>query len=566
MEKRIDQTKKTNKNPISRSGQKNEQARKRTGSSGVEQRKKRVVSGRTEQRHSSVKRSAPRPGPDKQATSHTRKPVKKSAVRRKRVTSTQVIVFFVGVIFVGYLVGYAADRASRPSIAYATIENGSIDIPMIHRGIIIRDEVVYKAGQKGFVYYSVADKEKVKAGTSVCQIIDEAVTASLTESLGELEQNIMVKQKQRTDITAYQSDVKKTNKIIKDSIDGSIYKLLGSDISLIYTIRADLDKNINLRNQKLLNEDRGSVSDLVEQKAALELSISENTEVIKANEGGIIVYLTDGMEEALTLDKLDNITLEQTTMYVEAKYDVQGSQIESGDNVFKIIASSEWYIASYLDNGLTINYKEGDAQTIYVELNGLYQELPVTISRINRGAEKTYVSYKATKSMLDYADVRSVGFKTESSVYTGLKIPNTAIIDRTFINVPNKYITVDNAGVKSVTRRDANGDARISINSQSRTDEAYTYVSKDSGGLILGDRLVSPDDNELLYSLEETSNVNGIFRVNNGIAEFVPIYHEGELKENSGYCILDPAINPRLKVQDRIIPEPKNIVDGQKIN
>lgn len=508
------------------------------------------------------RKSTARPRPKKTRTSVKKKP-------KKNGGSSHILVGFIGMLFVAYVVGYFINRVNKPEIVFATVENGSIDLPVVYNGIIIRDEEAYTADKAGTVYFAVSDRERVKKGTVVCRISNEEIVGGLSESLSEVEKSIMEMQQRRSDITIFAADTERLNKLIKESVDDNVYKFIGSDFLNMYSLREEIDKNLTLRNQKLLNEDRGSISTLVQEKDGIETRINENIAVMTSREGGVVSYQTDGLENVLTFDNLLEIREEQTTMIAPEPTEARGQQVEPSQRVFKLIKSNEWYMAAYLDNKVTATYKENAQQTLYVNKDGKggeFNPMSFTVSKIIKQDDtKSCVLFKASRDILSFADIRSLEFKTERSVYSGLKVPNTAIIDRTFLKVPKEYVRKDKYEISSVIKREPGGDVKINISPQSSSDESYIYISTDFRSLLPGNIIVSPDNTETTLTLSETVNMRGLFRVNNGLAEFVKVNVDGEILENSGYCVLDPGLNPSLRAQDRIIPEPRNIIDGQMV-
>ena len=116
---------------------------------------------------------------------------------------------------------------------------------------------MYNTDKAGIISYNVADNEKVKKGTVVCSIKDEAVVAQMQKSLDDINEQIMKIQSERKDISVYSDDIKKYNSQIKDLIDENAldyaYLKLGKIYELENTVQKELDtKEINIYLVKIV--------------------------------------------------------------------------------------------------------------------------------------------------------------------------------------------------------------------------------------------------------------------------------------------------------------------------
>ena len=74
----------------------------------------------------------------------------------------------------------------------------------------------------------------------------------------------------------------------------------------------------------------------------------------------------------------------------------------------------------------------------------------------------------------------------------------------------------------------------------------------------------NPSDPQSTYQLIETAEVMGVYRVNNGIADFRKVII-GDVPHTLGYYILEPGLNKGLQEKDSIVYDASEVTDGQII-
>jgi len=152
-----------------------------------------------------------------------------------------------------------------------------------------------------------------------------------------------------------------------------------------------------------------------------------------------------------------------------------------------------------------------------------------------------------------------VRFKLHESEHRGLKIPTSAIINRTFLMIPQEYIDINSR----ITKRTGERDEHITVRpfrSGTDEDEGYIYVTLDITRLGLGDMLVRPGLPP--YIISRTVSIKGIFTANNGVTRFREIREESPIT-SGGYCLLNPVKNPGIRTHDLIIIDASSVLENQ---
>lgn len=494
------------------------------------------------------------------AASEERTARKKQRKKRNRNgINVTVVTSIIFCMVLCYLVGYAYNFVTKEIVSYDTVQYGSIEAPKSATGVIIRKESVYTTPISGMVNYNVSDNEKVKNGIEICSVRDAALVETMEQNLDTINENILKLQESRGDISFYTEDVKKVNSQIKKTIDESAYSYVKLDISNVYDLKSSIQKKLDVRNQMLLSESKGSLSDLANEKLQQENELAQNTTRLNATEGGIVSYYIDNMEGVYTPETMSALTKEQTTMK-PVQSDGAKSSVVSMDPVFKIVSDNNWYIAAYINNSYIDGWQLNDIRNIYVKDDvGGTSPLEVQIVQLDAMEKESYVVLKVTKYIMDYISQRTITFEVDSA-QVGYKIPNNAIVEETLLKIPMDY--VDNGVVYKVV-----GDTVSAINiinSGESSEENMIYAPVQLGVINVGDTLQKPGDKDSTTMLSEVMTTQGIYVMNTGIAEFNKINLEGSIS-NSTHTILNPANNTNINIYDRIVTDTINIEKEQKV-
>lgn len=480
--------------------------------------------------------------------------------KRNNAKISRIFSTFIFLLIISYFGISIYKSLSKKPITYETIKYGSIDNQKTAKGVIIRNETLYKAGKNGALNFYKSENERVKKGEIIASIKDQDALQNTEQELEEINKKILDLQESRDELSLFSEDVKKVNSQIQTILENDSYEFAKNNVSSIYEIKNNVQKKINVRNQMLLSETGGSISELAGQKSDKEQIVNSNTYNISAINGGILSYYSDGLEETFGIENLDKITLEQTKMQADNLDEPLNYKIQvlEGEPVFKIVESNEFYIASYIKTDYINNWKEGQFKTIYILDNGQYKEQEVKIQKINLEEKLSYVLMKSTKNIIDFIDKRSIIFEINKPK-EGFKINNTAIGEKNLLKVPVQYI---NDGV--ITKKTESGNKKIVFDTLNINEaEKIAYLPIKYGELSVSDTIINVSTNEEIV-LNDIFTSKGIYIVNSGIYEFTPINLENSIS-NQDFTILDPALNTNIRIYDRFIPDAKAILKEEPI-
>lgn len=468
-----------------------------------------------------------------------------------------------------YIGGFLYNFLTREKIPETVVVYGSIEPVQVFSGVIIREETVYRSPAAGSVYYYKNDFDKIAAGGTACGIQDDKTVSKLTETINNIENNILNAQEGKGSNPIIENEKKAYNNQIAKAVDDAAMLINASDISAMYALTETVGRIVDYRNQLLFSENRGNAKTLSNELSIYQNQLNNAISTVKIDTSGIISYKTDGLEEILTLSRIKELSVQETGITANLDDFYAPGEVGVGDPIFKIVTSNEWYIASYIPAELTDGWVLNMLKPIYADDgNGNYKELETRIYSIERTGSGMYVVFKCTRNMTDFLEYRSVTFKIKKGLTEGLKIPNSAIVEKTLLKIPADCVVSPGKGPKYVLKRVAlpngNGSSfeQVLITVYS-SDDDYVSVITDYNNISRGDFLLLPKTLGEVVQLDLIENVKGVYVTNTGSAVFRKIVLSGEMYENLLYTIIDPALNPFVKVSDRIVSDAKYVEEKQ---
>jgi hypothetical protein len=159
--------------------------------------------------------------------------------------------------------------------------------------------------------------------------------------------------------------------------------------------------------------------------------------------------------------------------------------------------------------------------------------------------------------------MRNVKIRTSESVRNGLKISTTAIAERNYYMIPSAYV---NEAEKKyyVTKITEDGEKIVEI-TVSESDGVFVYVWDRHGPFSENDLLLNTTPGAAPYRVSETKTGYGVYRANNGVAEYRKIILDADALSASSYVVLDVNLAQGIKAFDYIVTDAAGIEEGQII-
>ena len=445
------------------------------------------------------------------------KPAKVTKYRKPISINPGVLVFLV--IFV-YIIIVSVSYFRQTHITPYEVKLGSLAINNTYDGVILRDETVVKSDFSGYINYYARESEKVNAFSMVYTV----------DSTGKLAEMISDESNEESSLSNESlADIK--NSISNFAVDFTPEKYIDT-YNFKYNIEGTVLKLAN--TAVLANIDRLRAE-----------NYADSIDFGYAPQSGIIQYSTDGYEELTA----ETITPEQVAGEGYEKNVLHSNDlISEGDNAYKLITSELWSILIEIDE----ERAQSLADTNYIEVRFLKNNYTSWASvSILRQNGKTYAKLDLNNSMITFASDRFVEIELLDNAREGLKIPNSAIVERPFYLIPEDYLTKGgNTGDDGFNRESYMEDGTLSTEFVPATIynnvDGMLYV--DESVFSVGDYVIKPEDGER-YPISKQATLIGVYNINKGYADFKQITI---LNQNEEYAIVKSNSEYGLAVYDYI--------------
>ncbi len=448
--------------------------------------------------------------------------------RKKIHINIGIIVFAVILIYFGvYVISYAV---RNHTVAYE-VQMGEITESSSHTGLALRTESVIKAESGGSVNYYYKEGAKVAYDDNVCSIdangsISEKITAAGSDISSLSEDELTVLRKYITDFAAGYSN---------------------ANFDDVYEFKSVMNSTI----REELYQDA-----LEEYASELEsASASGSFSFIQASEPGLVEYYVDGYEGMTT------------SSFKETDYDPAGYKatnlkdvrnVSAGDALYKLLTDENWNMIVPITQEEKERYND-------------YSVILVTFQKDNRSCYATfeikdfgnnpYLFLAFNSSMVRYAADRYIDVTLDINTSRGLKIPKSAVVEKTFFLIPEEYVTRGNNSSQQGVLLEKSGTRTPEFTPVTiyNSKDGYYYIS--SADFAAQDQIRKPESDES-YTLEQTETLKGVYNINKGYAVFRQIEI---LAENSEYAIVQTGSDYGLSMYDHIALNGDEIKEGDLI-
>jgi len=388
----------------------------------------------------------------------------------------------------------------RPEISQMRVEMGVLAYPETFSGIIIRDEVVYFANESGALLFHVENHERVRAGHVVASIQDAGQVATYRENLATIDQDAVNMLRQRTGVAINEEEIARRNRAIMEYIDSLAFGITSGSIDGIFALGDTVRVSMQNRNM-LYFTDEIAMIDYASARARALAGLGGAISDVRATSAGIFSNTIDGLEAELSIANMANIPRELTAA-IEPLTTFYRPEVTSGDALFRIVRSNDWYIAAYISNDYAANWGTNTTVTLFIEEGTSVMPLAVQVHSLSDvGHGEAYAIFRTNNDLMHFIDRRNVTFRLSRDAQEGFKIPHTAIVERSRFPVPADFTFVTN-NVRAVNLMTGTGNANIteSVTGSFSADGERFFIMADSGRLRVGDTLIR---NQELLQLEE---------------------------------------------------------------
>lgn len=361
----------------------------------------------------------------------TNKKKKVQKINMKKVR----IAYIIGLIILIYFVYAIIQLIKQPTDVFV-IENGSLSEEESAIGYVIRKETVVQGDNyKNGMIQIKTEGERVAKGDSIFRYYSNN-EETLVKKIQELDIKIQDAMSNQTDI--FSSDMKVLDSQIEDRL---VEVAKSNDIQKIAEYKKDITTRITKKAKIAgdLSPSGSYIKKLIEERTGYENTLNSGSEYINAPESGIVSYRVDGLENVLTPESFSTLNKK----FLEELKLKTGEIVSTSEESGKIIDNFEAYIATSLESKKAKEANVGDA--IKLRLSN-FEEITAKIEYIINEGESKLLIFKITNGLDLLANYRKITFDIIWWNYSGLKVPNDALVQKEVNGKQVYFITRNRMG------------------------------------------------------------------------------------------------------------------------
>ena len=413
------------------------------------------------------------------------------------------------------------------------VKEGSLATDNTYRGVALREEEVCSTQNLGYINYYAREGERI-AANSLVYTVDET---------GRLNDLLSVSNEGNETLKSEDMNELKTQ-IVN-------YKNTYTDYSFdsVYDFKLSIQGTVNKLTSRNVTESLSQVTDR---------TVLNSLKYSYAPTSGIVVYSVDGLED-LTVSDIDASIFDEEEHPKEQLY--SGAMVAQGEDVYKLITQENWSIVIPIDEKRFHELEEKS----YIEVRFI-KTGDVSWGKVNCFIDKEgdhYCKLDFTNSMITFATDRYLDVELMLQAQKGLKIPNSAIVERDFYLIPEEYYNENSKDGPGFIRETYLEDGSLST----ETVPAQIYYSiegemyVDVADFRLGDYIIAPNHLDK-YAIGKKSTLVGVYNMNKGYADFTQI---NILYQNEEYAIVESYTDYGLSVYDHIVLDGSSVHDDELV-
>lgn len=451
----------------------------------------------------------------------------------RRPLNLNIGMIIFAVIFI-YIIICVCMYFTSKHIVWYEVKAGSLSTNNIYKALALRDETIVTATDAGYVNYYAREGARVAVGDLVYTVDESGKLADYIQSDATGDNSLS-----ETDLNA-----------LKTEIVGFSSNFDSRNFSAVYDFKYDMEGTVlKLANYNILE----SIDEL------RSLGMTGLVKQCTALEPGVVVYFTDGYED-LTLEQMTSELISPENY--EKQQLVSNELIASGIPVYKLSTNEDWSLVIQVDKDREAELLEAE----YVKVRFLKNQQTSwgKVESFTNADDEIFVKLTFTNSMITFCTERFVDIELILEDETGLKIPNSSIVEKEFFIVPKGYVTRGgNSNSYGVLRETYLEDGTattefVETTIYHETDNEY-YL--DDITLRIGDYLIMPESMEK-YAVSKMGSLIGVYNINKGYADFKQI---NILYSNAEYSIVQSNTAYGLNVYDYIVLNASTVSEDELI-
>ena len=441
-----------------------------------------------------------------------RKTRKNKVVKINHHSMLNIGTFMFGILFL-YMIICLIMYLTSPHVTAYEVTAGPLSGNYKYTAIALKSEKIVYSTSAGSINYYARENSKVGVGNAIY-----SVGASLNNQSG---------------VTSEATDD-------NSSVDFSAFHTIASSFSTAYSAM-DYQDVYNFKADA-----QTAIFEIYSQNQMDSAANYSGQNLVTADTDGIVVYSVDGMEDKT----VDDIRLSDfaKTNYKRTNLRMKES-VSANDPVYKLITSEEWSLIIPLDTKTATEL--ADSTTVRFTFLEDKSTFNADFSII-QNEDGFFGKLDISNSVIRFAGDRFIDIELQINKVSGLKIPNSAIAEKTFYRIPKEFVSVNENNENEISlikeTYDTDGSAITKYITATVYDKTDTDYYVDTGLFEEGDYVLMKDSSKR-FQVSDTKSLIGVYNINKGYAVFREITI---IDENEEYCIVESNSSYGLAQYDHI--------------
>ena len=446
-----------------------------------------------------------------------RKNRKNKVVKINHHSMLNIGTFMFGILFL-YMIICLIMYLTSPHVTAYEVTAGPLSGNYKYTAIALKSEKIVYSTSSGKPNYYARENSKVGVGNAIYSI-GSSLSSQTASALSS-----------ESDDNAENGNV----------LDTSTFRNIASSFSTAYSA-IDYQDVYNFKADA-----QTAVFEIYSQNQTDSSASYSGSNLITTDTDGIVVYSVDGMEdktaEDIRLSDFNKTNYKRTNLRMK-------DSVSANDPVYKLITSEEWSLIIPLDTKTATEL--ADSTTIRFTFLEDKSTFNADFS-ILQNEDGFFGKLDISNSVIRFAGDRFIDIELQINKVSGLKIPNSAIAEKTFYRIPKEFVSVNENKEDEISlikeTYDTDGSAitkYITATVYDKTDTDY-YVDT---GLFEESDYVLMKDSSKRYQVSDTKSLIGVYNINKGYAVFREITI---IDENEEYCIVESNSSYGLAQYDHI--------------
>ena len=333
--------------------------------------------------------------------------------------------YAAGVLFIALIV-LTIFFILKPKDERMLLETGTIEKSGLYTAYVVKNEAVIKQDVSKVMVPVTAEGSKVPKGGIVATYRGEEYS-NYEEKLARMDKEILELMQDLPPI--YSSEI--------DTIDKTIYSLIKESIdetsySKMQEYKQRINSYINKRAGIIgeLSPTGAEIKELIKERNDYEAKAKKSNDNILAPITGLVSYKTDGLENKLNTDNIDNLSYTLIKTYADEDNHISNSEL-------KVVNNYEAYIVTKVGLELKDYIKKGyDYDLRLVENNN--EIIVAELSKVEETEDGYELYFKVTNGIENIIDLRKIEVEIVWWKKTGLVVMNELL--NTYENSEASYI------------------------------------------------------------------------------------------------------------------------------